>query len=378
MIIAFIMSAVEDIGTVTGLGQHQLNIVKGLMELSLGDKYVFVVNELVAEQLHDLYPNIKTYSYGKQFKLPRMFEKFYYFLNMWFLNQFIVPKAVRHIEPTIVFQPYNCITIRTRWKYPYALMVLDLYHRFFPDYMKKAKFRLTQKKHDAMMKNAGLIVTSSTENKNHFKEFYPEFLSKVRVVPVPIDIDTSDYEKFEVKKPYILCVNSLRYHKNIHTLVKAFNLIKDRIEHNLILIGNSEWDEVDNISTGSDRIIFTGYISSAQRNYLYENTDLFVSPTMFEGFGMTPLEAMLFERKVLVSDIPVMRESTLGLAEYFGDIENEEILAGRILEVLEMEYPEGRLSAIKGRILEEYNPRTIADKIHSCLIGLVEADEDSN
>ncbi|HPJ22041.1 MAG TPA: glycosyltransferase, partial [Clostridia bacterium] len=223
-----------------------------------------------------------------------------------------------------------------------------------------------------------LIVTSSTENKNHFKEFYPEFLSKVRVVPVPIDIDTSDYEKFEVKKPFILCVNSLRYHKNIHTLVKAFNLIKDRIEHNLILIGNSEWDEVDNISAGSDRIIFTGYISSAQRNYLYSNTDLFISPTMFEGFGMTPLEAMLFERKVLVSDIPVMRESTLGLAEYFGDIENEEILAGRILEVLEMEYPDGRLSAIKDRILEEYNPRIIADKIHSCLIGLVEADEDSN
>ena len=372
------MSAVEDIGTVTGLGQHQLNIVKGLMELSLGDKYVFVVNELVADQLHDLYPNIRTYSYGKQFKLPRLLEKYYYFLNMWFVNQFIVPKAIKHINPSIVFQPYNCMTIRTRWKYPYALMVLDLYHRFFPDYMKKIKFRLSVKRHNAMMKNADLIVTSSSENKKHFKKFYPESLSRIRVVPVPIDIDTTDCEEFQVNKPYILCVNSLRYHKNIHTLVKAFNLINDRIEHNLILIGNGEWDEVDNIRTGSDRIIFTGYISSAQRNYLYGNADLFVSPTMFEGFGMTPLEAMLFEKKVLVSDIPVMRESTLGLAEYFGDIENESVLAKRILEVLEMEYPDGRLSAIKGRILEEYNPCVIAYKIHSCLTELVEADENSN
>jgi len=378
MNIAFVMSAVEDIGNVTGLGQHQLNIVKGLMELSLGDKYIFIVNELVSEQLHDLYPGIRTYSYGSQKKLPNIFNKYYYFLNMWFLNQFIIPRAIKQISPSVLFQPYNCMTIKTRWKHPYALMVLDLYHRFYPTYMRKSKFLMTRKSHDAMFKNADLIITSSMENLRHFGEFYPSAVTKVRVIPVPIDIDTTDCTEFEVKKPYILCVNSLRYHKNIHTLVKAFNLIKDRIEHNLILIGNSDWDEVDNISKGSDRIIFTGYISASQRNYLYSNAELFVSPTMFEGFGMTPLEAMLFERKVLVSDIPVMRESTFGQAEYFGDIENEKVLADRIIETLEKEYEDGHLGRIKSRVLAKYDPKVIAGEIHSSLTGLVEPDENSN
>lgn len=378
MTIAFIMSAVEDINTVTGLGQHQLNIVKGLMRLSLEDNYVFLVNDVVRDQLLEIYPRIRTYSYGKQHKLPKIFEKYYYVLNMFCLNWFYVPKAIKNIDPDVIFQPYNCITIRTRWKKPYALMVLDMYHRFFPGCMRKNKYKLTVSRHDSMMEDSDLIITSSQVNKEHIGLFYPEAVSKVKIIPVPIDIDVDDCEYFETRKPYILCVNSMRYHKNIHTLVKAFNLIKDRIEHNLVLIGTNENDEADNIKSENDRVIFTGYISSAQRNYLYREADLFVSSTMFEGFGMTPLEAMVFKRKVLVSDIPVMRESTLGCAEYFGDIENEDYLAERIMEQLEKEYTEDYLEEIRRLVERKYSPKKIAQQIHDSLTELGNDNEDSN
>ncbi len=376
MVIAFIMTAVEDINTVTGVGQHQLNIVKGLMELSLEDNYVFLVNDLVEKQLLGIYPGIKTYSYGKQLKLPRIIKRGYYFFNLLYLNRIIISKAIGYIDPDVVFQPFNCITIKTRWKKPSALILLDLYHRFFPEFIRKAYYIYTVKRHDAMMRNSDLIITSSNENKSHVGQFYPEALHKVEVIPVPIEIDTEAFEPVDIGKPYILCVNSLRYHKNIHTLIKAFNLIKDRVEHNLVLIGTTENDEKENIKSKSDRIIFTGYISSSQRNYLYREADLFVSPTMFEGFGMTPLEAMLFEKKVLVSDIPVMREANFGSVEYFGDIENEEILSNRLIEVLDRNYTDKQLKDVKKQVLEKYNPTRIALQIHMKLTALGGINED--
>jgi len=153
MKIAFNMISVEDLDTVTGVGQHQLNIVKGLMELSFEDHYVFIANELVVKQLRDIYPKIKTYNYGKQLKLPRLINKFYYFLNSLYLNQIILPKVIKKIKPDLLFQPFNCVTIKTKWKLPMVLMVLDMYHRFFPQCLKKKKYQFTVLRHDAKKKN---------------------------------------------------------------------------------------------------------------------------------------------------------------------------------------------------------------------------------
>ena len=368
MKIAFNMVSVEDINTVTGVGQHQLNIVKGLMELSYEDNYLFLVNEIVDRQLKQMYPKIKTYNYGKQLKIPQFFKKFYYVINTFYLNQCVVPKIVKKVQPDIIFQPYNCITLKTKWKIPVAVMVLDMYHRFFPQCLTKKKYNFTVKRHNAIMKNSGLIVTSSQVNKKHIIQFYPKTKDKIKVAPVPIVIDTEDISEFPIKKPYILCVNSLRYHKNIHTLIKAFNLIKDNIKHDLVLIGTPEADEADNIKNKSNRIIFTGYISHQERNYLYSEADLVVSPTMFEGFGMTPLEAMLFEKRVLVSDIEIMRESTFNAAEYFTDIENETVLAERIEQILGQELDSKKLMSNKEQVNKRYSPSVVAKMINRMFV----------
>ncbi len=371
MKIVFNMVYLEDINKVTGVGQHQLNIIEGLMELSYQDCYVFLVNDIVKKQLTKKYPKINTISYGKQEKFPKFFKKFYYFLNTLFLNQVHIKRIVKKIKPDIIFQPFNAISIKTKWKQPVVIMVLDMYHRFFPQVLGKINYMITKNRHDAMMKYSDAIITSSNVNKKHIVQFYPKSYNKISVIPVPISIDTSIIKEFIVKKPYILCVNSLRYHKNIHTLIKAFNKIKSEIEHDLVLIGTSENDEANNIKNKNSRIHFTEYISEAERNYLYQEADLIVSPTMFEGFGMTPLEAMLFEKKVLVSDIEVMRESTFNSAQYFKDIENEKVLAKRIIEVLEMKEDKIELKNNKNEVIKRYNPKVVAKEIHQVFINII-------
>lgn len=371
MKIAFNMVYLEDINTVTGVGQHQLNIVEGLMELSYHEFYVFLVNDIVKKQLTKKYPSIKTISYGKQEKFPKLFKKYYYFINTLFLNQIYIKRIVRKVKPDVIFQPFNAISIKTKWKQPVVIMVLDMYHRFFPQLLGKLSYRITKNRHDAMMKYSDAIITSTNVNKKHIVQFYPESYNKISVIPVPISIDTSIIKEFTVNKPYILCVNSLRYHKNIHTLIKAFNKIKGEIEHDLVLIGSSENDEANNIKNKNNRIHFTEYISEAERNYLYQEADLIVSPTMFEGFGMTPLEAMLFEKKVLVSDIEVMRESTFNSVQYFKDIENEKVLAKRIIEVLEMKEDIIILKNNKNEVIKRYSPKVVAKEIHQVIINVI-------
>jgi len=364
MKIAFDMTSVENPLCITGVGQHQLNIVKGLIALNLEKKYIFIVNETLEIYLKERYPMINTYNYGKHNKLPKIINKYYSFLNLIYLNRYVVKRAIKKINPDIIFYPFNSVTIKTKCKKPVVTMVLDMYHRFYKNKMSSLNYKLTVNRHNAIFKHSHIIITSSKVNKKHIKMFYPNVLDKqIKVVPVPISINTEKKEEYKTKNPYIVCVNALRHHKNIHTLIKAFNLIKDKVDFDLILIGEYNYDEENNIEHKSNRIIFTGYISLEQRNFLYENALLFISPTMFEGFGMTPLEAMLFKTKVLVSDIEIMRESTFNSAFYFKNITDEYNLAKRILKVLKIQVSEKELNTLKNEVLKRYNPKVVATQI---------------
>ena len=366
MIIVFNLMNIDNIDIVTGVGQHQLNIIEGIIEASIEKNFVFIVNENVNKQLKSLYKNIITYNYGRQEKIIKVANKFYSSINFLYLNNIIFPRIVKKLKPDIIFQSFNCFTIRTKLKIPVVTMVVDLYHRFYRKYLNRIFYGIVVYKHNRIFKNSYSIITSSYSNREHINRFYPNVINeKINVVPVPISIDTDLVSEYKIKKPYIICVNSLRYHKNIITLIKAYNILKKETDIQLVLVGTEQEDEVGTVLNKEKGIIFTGYISKEQRNYLYKNAALFVSPTMFEGFGMTPIEAMLFKVKVLVSDIEVMRESTFNSVFYYKDIMNEKNLSKRIIEVLNINISDEQLEDIKQKALELYAPIKIAQDINN-------------
>ena len=98
---------------------------------------------------------------------------------------------------------------------------------------------------------------------------------------------------------YILYVNAIREYKNIYTLIKAFNELKDVVTHNLVIVGkrNDYWERViipyikeKNLLS---RIELIEYATDAELNYLYKNAAVFVSPSLYEGLGYTPIEAAM-------------------------------------------------------------------------------------
>lgn len=121
------------------------------------------------------------------------------------------------------------------------------------------------------------------------------------------------------KKKYILSVCSLDPRKNLSLLIEAFS--KSNLNDlDLVLVGekNKNFNKFNyNISNKSEKIKFTGYINEKELFEYYKNADLFVYPSVYEGFGIPPLESLYCNCPVLISDLEVFKEIFKNEVTYF-------------------------------------------------------------
>ena len=159
-----------------------------------------------------------------------------------------------------------------------------------------------------------------------------------------IKVSADEEEIITMKgNPYILDVNSFQKYKNAENLVRAFSLIKDQIPHKLYLKGYAinihQINELANFVRDlgcEDRVVLDiSNRTNAEMNYLYHHADLFVSPSLMEGFGLTPVEAALHKVPVIVSNIESLEEVSDGLFPTF-DPNSVESIANTMLKVLQM------------------------------------------
>src|SRR5262249_59123106 len=114
-------------------------------------------------------------------------------------------------------------------------------------------------------------------------------------------------ERLGIRGRYVLSVGVLQPRKNLPRLVEAFARIGRSVPHRLVIVGKWGWahddlkEAVRRAGLGQ-RIQFTGYVADAALPALYNAADLFVYPSLYEGFGLPPLEAMACGTPVLVGD----------------------------------------------------------------------------
>src|SRR6267143_612391 len=119
-------------------------------------------------------------------------------------------------------------------------------------------------------------------------------------------------------KPYLLFVGNVKPHKNLVRLVTAFGAIVDSIPHDLVIVGRKEGfithdRVVERVAAKlGDRIMFTGFVEDTRLRQYLKHADAFVFPSLYEGFGLPPLEAM-------ASGCPVIASRVASLPEVCGD-----------------------------------------------------------
>lgn len=143
------------------------------------------------------------------------------------------------------------------------------------------------------------------------------------------------------QKEYILYVGTVEPRKNLRTLIRSFKEIRNRYDISLVIAGRLVYPSDDIVSypnkLGINKdVIFTGYVDEETLFHLYNNAKIFIFPSLYEGFGLPPLEAMACGTPVIISDIPPLKEIA-GEAALTFDPKDFEELTENIRKILDSE-----------------------------------------
>ena len=220
-------------------------------------------------------------------------------------------------------------------------VIHDITYLRFPETMDEKNLRRIQKGIQYSVERSSQILTVSEFSREEIITLLgipEEKVSVVRNAP-SLCKETADFgecsRKWDISGPYLLYVGTIEPRKNIARLLQAFDLLKKRydIPHQLVLAGGKGWksEEIYRMAakiSHTGAIIFTGYISDAEKNALYQNADAFVFPSIYEGFGIPPLEAIYHGCPMICSNAASLPEVVGDAAEMVDPLEVESITNG--------------------------------------------------
>jgi glycosyltransferase involved in cell wall biosynthesis len=348
-----------------GTGQFALNLFKGLQSIGkLNKGFHLFVFDTFREKAARLFPEVEVIPLAAMGDFFSM-NKYRRFLTSLYIDRCLVPRFLKKDRYDLLYHPFNSVNSYISKKIPTLITMHDMFFKNHPGEHSTKYIKYLQYMYEGLVYKTNHIVVPSQFVRQDILKHYPGAdPGKITVINNPVLVNCGVIKDFPVEKPYILCVNSIRNHKNLVTLLKAFQLIEDKIGHHLVLTGGKGHIHINPeqyaAQKGIKKLIMTGYISDEHRNYLYRNADLFVSPSLHEGFGMTPVEAALFETPVLTTRETSIPEITKNMVNYYEPAEDPRALATRILDLLKSRPPKSELRHIKEIFAQEYEPEKIA------------------
>ncbi|MEP7287852.1 MAG: glycosyltransferase family 1 protein [Chloroflexota bacterium] len=170
------------------------------------------------------------------------------------------------------------------------------------------------------------VITVSHASKADIIRYFKIEPSKVHVVPLGVPpyfqrVSVAQIEavlaRYQLPRRYLLSVGSQNKRRNLPRLIKAYALLRaDGEQRPLLIVGFHQQTEEMNRLIESlhlrDRVVFLGRLPDSDLIALYSGTDVFVFPSLYEGFGLTPLEAM-------ACGAPVVCSNSTSLPEVVGD-----------------------------------------------------------
>lgn len=197
------------------------------------------------------------------------------------------------------------------------IFVYDLAFEFFPNCYKNHK-RLSKQTIHAC-KVADVIVAISKSTKKDLVNYYGIDKKRIEVVypgcdPLfsPRNSESIDKikKKYKINSKYLLFVGTFKPLKNITNIINAFLSLKYENNYKLILVGSSTslTDKLKVLINDNNSVFGLGYVSRTDMPALYSGAELFISPSLYEGFGIPLLEAMSCGTPVITSNCSSMPE----------------------------------------------------------------------
>lgn len=261
-----------------------------------------------------------------------------------FQNRLLKKNGIRHCFTPAYCKPWLNGGIE------YAVTIHDLQAWHYPQYHPFHEVAYSKLCWHCDAVNAKKIIAISKWVKEDIVEKLKIPDKKIDVIYNPITIKSDEIkdfslvrEKYGLKGEFFYSVSQLIPHKNLETLFYVMEKIAIKnidLPRKLVITGISgnaakQIQAMIKSKHLEENIVLTGYIDSATRNALYKNCAMFLYPSIFEGFGMPPVEAMAFGKTVVTTRCASLPEVTQGKAEYVDDPKDADSWISKIIECME-------------------------------------------
>lgn len=298
----------------TGTGFYIINLINGLAKIKDGnDYYIFMNNELSKEFFN--FENNNFHIINKNFK-NRIFRVIWQF--------FLFPFELKKLKVRVLHSP-NYITPLFKLGFKVIVTIHDLTFYLFPEKFTVTKRLLFKYMLPLFIKISDKIIAVSNNTKKDILKFFKISERKVIVTfesypeYYTYNNDSNDQNiliKYGIGSKYLLFVGMIEPRKNILSILKSFKEIDSDLELDLVIAGKKGWyyreielylEKLLRIGI-KNKIIFTGYVSEPELKYLYQNAFIFIYPSIYEGFGLPPLQAMACKVPVITSNLSSLPE----------------------------------------------------------------------
>ncbi len=296
-----------------GIGTYIRNLLRQLARLDAETEYVLLCRSADLGIAAQLGPNFRT-----QAERSRPYS---------LAEQLSIPVSLRRARADLFHAPHYVLPPLSRGR---AIVTIhDCIHLMFPQYLpSRAAYLYARTFLWSACRQADRILTVSEASKRDIVHLLGVSEAKITVIPNAIDegfwVPPPEEEvqriraRFQLDRPFLLYVGNVKPHKNLERLIEAFHLVRQRkIDLTLLIIG----DEITRYTALRQAVHryqlhkyvrFLGYVPDQTLAILYRLATAFVFPSLYEGFGLPPLEAM-------ASGTPVVTSNVSSLPEVVGD-----------------------------------------------------------
>jgi glycosyltransferase involved in cell wall biosynthesis len=295
-----------------GIGTYVRNLVRHLAQLDRETTYFLFCDPADEATLRDLAANfVPVVDSSRGYRLREHVS---------------IPMKLRRLGVDLLHSPHYVLPLLCRRRA--VVTIHDCIHLLFPQYLpNRMALTYAQRMMGHAVKASALVFTVSEASRRDILRFYPHAdPERLQVVPNAIDPTILEHpgeeemervkERYQIRGRFVLYAGNIKPHKNLERLIAAFALLKQRPGHEdlkLLIIGDetSKYSSLRRrVETAGVRhdVRFFGFVPDYTLSALYRLAAVFAFPSLYEGFGLPPLEAMSTGTPVVTSRISSLPE----------------------------------------------------------------------
>ncbi|MHB1460164.1 MAG: glycosyltransferase family 4 protein [Armatimonadota bacterium] len=292
-------------GAYTGDRTYWEGLIGGLASLSVGLELVLFSDRDIPAGVVAADANIK------QVVIPSRWGRYFSFVQL--------PEAAHQYQCDVMHVQYS---VSPLFRMPVVTTIHDVSFKLYPECFRAKDRWLLSRSVPAAIRRAAQVITVSESSRNDIIRAMHVDPAKIHATPlaVPARLQSDSTCSEEVLSPeeladgYFMLLGVLQPRKNLPLAVRAYACYREKGGMaQLLIVGKAGWGE-DTLNNTvnqcgvSEYVRFTGYVQDNQLHTLYTRAKALLYPSLYEGFGLPPLEAMSLGCPVIASDIPVMHE----------------------------------------------------------------------